>query len=468
MIPIVSPNTGDVTDFRYVMAENTKEEILGKRDYADKVLGKMYGSLIDKQQSPINNTKVMELLKDSYDNNVLSDPERYVEISNDSDNAEYKEIWRLLPDSAKEDIKRIWPDGKMYIRDDLVRLVFGFRKISVTDKLNGWLEKNKYTPLHRYMSNTMKISGHIWQAIVQTAKQNIVIFTPKVLISNVMSNQLLLNMKGVPIAYAAKTQFKAVKWTNEYMDALTKKSDLEQENLAYPNNANYKRNELKMARIDKDLEASPIHYLVQKGVFQNLMEDIRGGEDGANKIAAAVAGLSPTLEAMGNAGANMIPAPVKSAYNQLTIAPGTNLNRILTHATQYSDFVSRVTLFMYETEVKGKSELASFREAMDTFVNYDIPTSAGLQYANDMGMLMFTKFFFRIQRIIAKTFKDAPATAMMGFGAQSFILELPDISDSMIGVGTFMSHTGDVDIIGDAFQFTALNQFTWFTPWNWF
>ena len=32
-------------------------------------------------------------------------------------------------------------------------------------------------------------------------------------------------------------------------------------------------------------------------------------------------------------------------------------------------------------------------EASQTFINYDVPTSPGMQYMNDMGLFMFTKFF---------------------------------------------------------------------------
>jgi hypothetical protein len=44
----------------------------------------------------------------------------------------------------------------------------------------------------------------------------------------------------------------------------------------------------------------------------------------------------------------------------------------------------------------------SIVEASKTFINYDVPTSQGLQYANDMGLFMFTKFFLRIQAVLVK------------------------------------------------------------------
>jgi hypothetical protein len=53
-------------------------------------------------------------------------------------------------------------------------------------------------------------------------------------------------------------------------------------------------------------------------------------------------------------------------------------------------------------QANGTDIDASIIEASKTFINYDVPTSQGLQYANDMGLFMFTKFFLRIQAVLMK------------------------------------------------------------------
>jgi hypothetical protein len=45
----------------------------------------------------------------------------------------------------------------------------------------------------------------------------------------------------------------------------------------------------------------------------------------------------------------------------------------------------------------------------ETFIDYDLPTSPELQYANDISLILFTKFYLRIQKIIFQTYKNAPA-----------------------------------------------------------
>ena len=53
-------------------------------------------------------------------------------------------------------------------------------------------------------------------------------------------------------------------------------------------------------------------------------------------------------------------------------------------------------------EKQGMGFQEAITEASQTFINYDVPTSPGMQYMNDMGLFMFTKFFLRIQAVLAK------------------------------------------------------------------
>jgi hypothetical protein len=54
-------------------------------------------------------------------------------------------------------------------------------------------------------------------------------------------------------------------------------------------------------------------------------------------------------------------------------------------------------------------------------VNYDIPTHKGVQYLNDMGFLMFTKYYMRIQKPLVRMVGENPARFMMMLMAQSFL-----------------------------------------------
>ena len=80
-------------------------------------------------------------------------------------------------------------------------------------------------------------------------------------------------------------------------------------------------------------------------------------------------------------------------------------------------------------EGSKKSQAAIVEEVARTFIEYDIPTSRGLQYLNDMGLLMFTKFPLRIASVIMETIQDAPTKAIAFEIAQQVLGDIQDITD---------------------------------------
>ncbi|WP_158078297.1 hypothetical protein [Moraxella pluranimalium] len=101
--------------------------------------------------------------------------------------------------------------------------------------------------------------------------------------------------------------------------------------------------------------------------------------------------------------------PARTALKYLTMHPDTPMHKMMSEATQFSDFAAKYALAKH-TEAKakkaGKSKAEAFelgiQAAQEAFINYDTPTARGMQSANDLGVLMFTKFLFRFQRVLAR------------------------------------------------------------------
>jgi hypothetical protein len=49
---------------------------------------------------------------------------------------------------------------------------------------------------------------------------------------------------------------------------------------------------------------------------------------------------------------------------------------------------------------------------MEDFINYETPTNKYVQFANDSGLQMFTKYGFRILRVIASLMQGRPLNAI--------------------------------------------------------
>lgn len=91
--------------------------------------------------------------------------------------------------------------------------------------------------------------------------------------------------------------------------------------------------------------------------------------------------------------------------------PGSKGYQAAVAATQYGDFVGRYVKFKYDTQVNKKDRNDAINEALAAFIYYDIPQPKYLQALNDSGLVMFTKFFLRIQPIIARMYTQNPVSA---------------------------------------------------------
>ena len=109
-----------------------------------------------------------------------------------------------------------------------------------------------------------------------------------------------------------------------------------------------------------------------------------------------------------------------------------------------SDFVARYTLHKHNLDV-GVSAIKSgektaqevFEDSidriMDTFVNYEEPSHKTIQWLNDVGLLMFTKFFIRIQKVILRQYKEKPLNALGLNAIEHYIgTDISSIDDSFM------------------------------------
>ena len=70
--------------------------------------------------------------------------------------------------------------------------------------------------------------------------------------------------------------------------------------------------------------------------------------------------------------------------------------------------------------------------ARASFVNYDIPTHRAVQYLNDMGFVWFTKYYLRIQAVIAQTVRENPLGVLSLLGLDEMLGGFSDILDSSL------------------------------------
>ncbi len=362
-------------------------------------------------------------------------------------------------------MKAVWGKKKMYIREELLNTVFGYRKASFTD----WIDSHPKYSLNKTLKRLMRISGAIWQEVVKVLKRKVVILTPTVLISNVISNFMLSVTMGMPIGYTLKHQVSGIAALNNYQKQVKERDELARIIKIAPTAANIQNRKLKLERLDTAIKNNPVSRLIDKGMFQSIVEDIDLGDMGKEGgILTMATGLLPEAARKASrkgirsfsdvADTNKKVGFVINTYKHLVLSEDTRVGQLLTEATQYSDFVARYAMHKYLTEEKGVSDQEASETVLDVFIDYEVNTSPQIQWLNDMGLLMYTKFLFRIQRIIVRQLAKNPARSVSMELVQQATIDIPDITDSFLPMNLSLSRTNDPwEVVSGASELSLLN-----------
>ena len=119
-------------------------------------------------------------------------------------------------------------------------------------------------------------------------------------------------------------------------------------------------------------------------------------------------------------------------------------------ATQLSDFMARYALYQHTTTRKKDtlSKADALQLAADSFINYDVPLPKGMQYLDHMGLIMFTKYFMRIQRVLVKLAMDKPGR-VLAMVALSNVMPLGD----HVLTGSWIHHFGNNPLRSGMFEY---------------
>lgn len=454
MTPLFN-SRGKVVNYRYMMQENRKDEIFERKNQFEHLLGVMAGTTFDKVASKEHNKSVIKALKDFHAVDFANNPKSYVEVGPNSIDLEMREIYRLLPDKAKEDIRATWNNDSMMIRKDMVHLTFGYRKYSLSnifDKADRNALENIFgnsvefllasyarTALgmnvdqaERYTKRAaivVKRAEDTWKALSDIVKNNIVMKSGIVLVGNLWSDATLLMMQGVSLPTIAKYYGEAFTAAKQYQQDSEELYKIQMQMNADIPPARLAKLEERVLELKNSIARNPATVLMAAGLNPTIAQDIDFDED-------AYAYKKPferKLDVVANKLENYNPVAFKVAKH-IYMTKDTPHYRMLSEVTQLSNFVARYT--MYHHFVNKPQNPMSKKEAIfaaaETFVNYDIPLPPALQYLDDMGILPFTKYFLSIQRIILNIARDNPVKALLMTSGANYFDLLPTVMDSSI------------------------------------
>jgi len=456
IVPLVN-DRGETTGYAYTLTTKEKEDYLTMDMDPGEIVGTMAGSVNDREETlKLNNKLMKELFKnmdenlmlgkyDEYDENKEDfdefdvtngtqgkDGHNYVKIHEHSEEAYIRDLWAVIPGDMKKQIRAHGNKG-LWVREDAIMDAFGFREGSVVD-----LPVIKQ--LYPYMKRIVKLAEKLWKSIISLAKADIVIRTPGVLIGNIVSNTMYLLQMGFNVKKVFTMQATGMAELNRYVKDMKRINQLKATKMATGGLTYAENNELK--RLESTIETGSIKDLVDAGLYQAIVEDLQGDDiKTTNKVSRIV---GEKLDDWGT------PQVIKDGLNWVYLSEKTGIFGAMQQMTQYSDFMARYAMYHMSIEKARKRHLKktgkeltvaqmnnvkkeSIKEITNAFINYNKPDSVVWQWANDVGLIMFTKYAIRIQKVWKDGIAKHPLRFMMAaIGQEIAYLDIDDITDKAI------------------------------------
>lgn len=494
VVPVLNDN-GDVVDYRYMMNKENKKQLLKQDTRISEVMGRSFGTLLDKEKSQEHNTAVLKLLVEDMEENWSSGPKGndgmtdYTLIGPKATDPEMRNLYYMLPNEFQEFIKNR-ADETLAVRTDLLFLHFGYSNLSITD----FPGLKKVTPA--IIIKMLNFAEMMWMEMIKIVKANILLKTPTVLISNIFSNMMYGIMRGYDPITLIKMYIESYRDITDYNNRVKNIQDLTNRErsitvaLTRDVLSASRKQELKteLSKVRGELKAdkarladSPIDELVKLGLDQNVEDTTNENDRDSNRITSYI-----------DSKLQYAPELVRDGLDIMFLTRKTAFYKVANEFLETSDLIARDVQNRIEKQsemkqadgqkilpdwwldnkeegykakqrLQGEERINFLAEAkkqrhydlIEDFINYTKPSSKFEEYLNKIGILMFTKYVKRIQRIIFKTGSRAPILATLGAFGLVYMGGLPSIHeqsffvkdwyDESLGPGNVFPIYGPID-----------------------
>jgi hypothetical protein len=392
LFPVMHPNTRRLSNYRYMMSEKNKVEILKKQDLAHETLGAMAGAIEEKVATKDINKAGLEALHEQWVNLEKDKSTQFVFISPGAANPKYREIWEMLPKDTKIRAEKIFGGQGIFVKKDLVEYIFGFREVALSENFRKYLGK-KGIPISAHTRTALDLADKIYKEGVGLIKVRTSLLLPDVVITNLISNVLLLSADGIPPWYIIKKGSEGTIAIREYVKIRQEADNLK---IQYAVNQDSKTLS-RLNFLERKLETSPVHGMVEEGLLQQIVEDVNpdvfAGPMSRTALFKAAKGLTERgIARAGKAGQKARELQEESqagrvatrAMQEALMLPGSQTFSTTITMNQMGDAVSRYIKYTYDINKRNKSNEDAINEALDYFVFYDEPSSQWVQTQSNL------------------------------------------------------------------------------------
>lgn len=422
---------GQIYDYRVRIPHEDKVAYMELDNDIITTVASTVSNLTHKQEAMLSNHASLSYLNrfhEMYKDNPDFD---FVEIGPKSE-GKFKKYWDMLPYYIKNEIKN--SGTPLMVTDGMLTDYFGYHDVSVINA--PWIKSSKKRQL---MAKKME---SIIMEVIRHWKLRIVAFTGSTVAGNNLSNMAIAlqytSFKN-PITYMNKYR-KVWGMMNDYQKMRKERIDLD-----LKRKAGTKGLDRKIKALDARMEANPVHAVVEDGQYSVIFEDLNTAYfDNEGIVEGKINEIIKKAE--GKNGRNILKSVVDTIYTRKDSA----IHDSVMKATTYSDVVNKVIILMDAKEqaqrmrkekrsnkIIGEMLFGASENAMDKYfktgampkawlngvdllhVNYGYLDNRYIKYANDMGGLTFTKYFFRVLPAMAKMIATKGLTVALTETAQA-------------------------------------------------
>lgn len=401
------------------LAKFTKEDT-----DADHILGTTLGNIAERHITPQLNQKTAENLDKIYTESKHKDRD-FKWIGLNDTNEEVQLAYKMLPSDIREYFQNKYPGKGVPIEKQYFARIVGHKPISAGDikELEKYYNKAMNAPMDyikKAFHSKYAVAGEYWaKQLADIGKQALVIQSGTVTLYNWISNLMLLTMRGVSLQNAIQLQAKGWKQLQRYKELGQQIDDLKVKALMQPKiDISSKINGLQ-----SEIENLDIYPLLKEGFYSSIA---------TNEITSKDTLIESTLKALPQEIRNTM--GYKGIANLLA-AKGTTVHKWLQDLAVDSDFVGRYALYTHLKDAQFTDPVTGHTTTMsedkrlgiinDMFIDYTVPLPKPIEWAEKVGLYVFSKYMFRTQKnlysILTSNWQEvgklAIAQMMLGGGA---------------------------------------------------
>lgn len=438
----VMNQAGTIVGYSYQIPRAIKEAHLDVDNDFTKVLAAWEGHIAEQTLAKKFNADLLKMMKQQFEDDARQgNAYQYTTISKNSQDEQLAEIWTLMPDDMKAEAKKLFKNGEIKVRKDLLNNAFGYRAPSI---LEMWTRKSKAakqwqgafeqiaeTFIGKNAMRYLRLGERGLMELVSAAKNWIIVKSVVVATVNILSNlnhaiSLGMNpvrmVKDISIAVLAAEEYRRnEKEISELMHYLT---------LGH-NASKAEEYKARISELRDEQARNPVTDLIKAGMLPTVAEDLGQQDDYS---------LMDKLFDKMNVIFDKVPDSVKKVASEVALSRDSRIYYLLNRGVQYGDFASKYAVYQHLTKYSKTpmDKQSAMNKIRDEFVNYDILPSRTRYYLDAIGLTWFLNYKIRIQKIILRTIRENPVRGllmMLGSG-------LPLPSDANLVTGSLDYNLG--------------------------